>query len=122
MLYCLFPCAVFLLYSKEIAGFVEQRSEPHQPFSQPLMETEHCLSSISPDEVTGCPSDDDAAPSSSQQDQFQWVDGYKCSICGIEMPLEFVHERQEHFDFHLAERLQEECSGSSSMNHCSKQR
>ncbi|XP_048491699.1 DNA polymerase kappa isoform X3 [Beta vulgaris subsp. vulgaris] len=108
--------------AEEIAGFVEQRSEPRQPFSQPLMETEHCLSSISPDEVTGCPSDDDAAPSSSQQDQFQWVDGYKCSICGIEMPLEFVHERQEHFDFHLAERLQEECSGSSSMNHCSKQR
>ncbi|XP_074286051.1 DNA polymerase kappa [Silene latifolia] len=62
---------------------------------------------------------DDAVPSSSLQAQFQWVDDYKCSICGIEMPLEFVHERQEHSDFHLAERLQQQCSSSNLANHLS---
>ncbi|KAK9666526.1 hypothetical protein RND81_14G191000 [Saponaria officinalis] len=62
--------------------------------------------------------DDPVLPSSSQV-QFRWVDDYKCSICGIEMPPEFVHERQEHSDFHFAEKLQEECSGSSIMNHLS---
>ncbi|GER36915.1 DNA polymerase IV [Striga asiatica] len=44
-----------------------------------------------------------------------WLHDYQCSVCGIEMPPSFVEERQEHFDFHLAERLQvEESSNTSS--------
>lgn len=49
--------------------------------------------------------------SSHQKDWLLWVDDYKCSICGIEMPPDFVEERQEHVDFHLAEKLQNEESG-----------
>lgn len=49
--------------------------------------------------------------SRNQEDQFMWVDDYKCSLCGFELPPSFMEERQEHSDFHLAERLQEE-SGS----------
>lgn len=37
-----------------------------------------------------------------------WMNDYKCSLCGAELPPSFIEERQEHFDFHLAERLQEE--------------
>lgn len=50
----------------------------------------------------------EAASSSNHEELFLWVDNYKCSICGIEMPPDFVEERQEHSDFHLAEKLQEE--------------
>ncbi|GAB2219350.1 hypothetical protein Droror1_Dr00006985 [Drosera rotundifolia] len=69
------------------------------------------------------PSSDDAS-SSTHQDQLVWVDGYKCSICGIELPSVFVEERIEHFDFHLAERLQEDESGtgSNSTGHLGKPR
>lgn len=42
------------------------------------------------------------------------ADDYKCSLCGIEMPPDFVEERQEHSDFHLAERLQEKESSINS--------
>ncbi|XP_010905640.2 DNA polymerase kappa isoform X1 [Elaeis guineensis] len=45
---------------------------------------------------------------SSQKTEPSWVDGYICSICGIEMPPSFIEERQEHSDYHLAEMLQEE--------------
>ncbi|KAL6545892.1 hypothetical protein OROGR_009766 [Orobanche gracilis] len=37
-----------------------------------------------------------------------WLHDYQCSVCGIEMPPSFIEERQEHFDFHLAERIQGE--------------
>ncbi|ONK75914.1 uncharacterized protein A4U43_C03F21890, partial [Asparagus officinalis] len=37
-----------------------------------------------------------------------WVDDYICSVCGIELPPSFIAERQEHFDYHLAQMLQEE--------------
>ncbi|KAK0582983.1 hypothetical protein LWI29_031967 [Acer saccharum] len=61
--------------------------------------------------------------SSNQTDQFFcWVDNYKCSLCGTELPPTFVEERQEHSDFHLAERLQEEESGSNSRFHTPRQR
>lgn len=50
--------------------------------------------------------------SSNQKDPFIWVDDYKCSLCGTELPSSFIEERQEHSDFHLAERLQKEESGS----------
>ncbi|KAJ0229871.1 DNA polymerase kappa [Hirschfeldia incana] len=50
----------------------------------------------------------------SQMEPLVWVDGYKCNLCGIELPPSFVEERQEHSDFHLAQRLQNEESGPSS--------
>ncbi|GMH03094.1 hypothetical protein Nepgr_004933 [Nepenthes gracilis] len=66
---------------------------------------------------------DDAVTSSIQQEEILWVDDYKCSVCGIELPPWFVDERQEHSDFHLAERLQETAeSRSSSTIHMMKQR
>lgn len=43
--------------------------------------------------------------------QIWWIDDYKCTICGAEVPAIFVDERQEHIDFHIAEKLQEEESG-----------
>lgn len=57
-----------------------------------------------------------------QTDPLFWVDGYKCVLCGIELPPSFVEERQEHSDFHLAQRLQNEESGSSSSTTPSKRR
>ncbi|OMO63375.1 DNA-repair protein, UmuC-like protein [Corchorus olitorius] len=50
--------------------------------------------------------------SSNQMELLYWVDDYKCSLCGAELPSSFVEERQEHSDFHLAERLQKEESVS----------
>lgn len=52
--------------------------------------------------------DNESVFSSEPKDQLFWVDDYKCTLCGIEMPPNFVEERQEHSDFHLAERLQKE--------------
>ncbi|XP_022763513.1 DNA polymerase kappa isoform X2 [Durio zibethinus] len=46
--------------------------------------------------------------SSNEMKQLFWVDDYKCSLCGAELPSCFVEERQEHFDFHFAEKLQRE--------------
>ncbi|KAJ0077814.1 hypothetical protein Patl1_37413 [Pistacia atlantica] len=56
--------------------------------------------------------DKEAVSSSNQEDQNFWVDDYKCSLRGIQMPPTFVEERQEHSDFHLAQRLQKEESGT----------
>ncbi|XP_055815975.1 DNA polymerase kappa isoform X2 [Solanum dulcamara] len=55
---------------------------------------------------------DEAGSVSDQKQLFCWVDDYKCSICGIELPPSFIEERQEHSDFHLAEKLQGEESGN----------
>lgn len=57
-----------------------------------------------------------------QMEPLFWVDGYKCALCGIELPPSFVEERQQHSDFHLAQRLQNEESGSSSSTTPSKRR
>ncbi|XP_072986547.1 calcium-transporting ATPase 10, plasma membrane-type-like [Typha latifolia] len=46
--------------------------------------------------------------SSGQMVKPSWIDGYICSLCGIELPPSFEDERQEHLDYHLAEALQEE--------------
>ncbi|KAA8545773.1 hypothetical protein F0562_020776 [Nyssa sinensis] len=68
-------------------------------------------------------SDGEAMSSRNQKEPpFLWVDDYKCSLCGVELPPSFVEERQEHSDFHLAERLQEEESGNNFRNHIMKQR
>ncbi|XP_047317305.1 DNA polymerase kappa [Impatiens glandulifera] len=53
---------------------------------------------------------------------FVWVDDYKCSLCGVELPPSFVEERQEHSDFHLAEKLQEEESTNHVEIHPLKER
>ncbi|KAK9056621.1 hypothetical protein SSX86_023983 [Deinandra increscens subsp. villosa] len=45
-----------------------------------------------------------------------WLEDYKCSVCGVELPPSFLEERQEHSDFHLAEKLQVEESGHSYKN------
>lgn len=60
--------------------------------------------------------------SMNQEESLLWVDDYQCSRCGFELPPSFIEERQEHFDFHLAERLQEEESGNNPMDLLRKQR
>lgn len=56
------------------------------------------------DNETGC-------SSSNHKEPLMWLDDYKCSLCGVELPPTFALERQEHSDFHLAEMLQAEESG-----------
>ncbi|KAL5706788.1 DNA-directed DNA polymerase [Ranunculus cassubicifolius] len=43
-----------------------------------------------------------------------WMDDYKCSFCGAELPPCFVEERREHSDYHFSEMLQREESQHSS--------
>lgn len=43
-----------------------------------------------------------------QETTMLWLNDYKCSLCGAELPPSFVEERLEHSDFHLAEKLQNE--------------
>lgn len=52
--------------------------------------------------------EDERLNSSCQKKTMLWLNDYKCSLCGIEMPPSFVEERLEHSDFHLAEKLQKE--------------
>ena len=63
--------------------------------------------------------DDDTVSSSNQGELLLWVNDYKCSLCGTELPPCFVEERQEHFDIHLAERLQKEesCCDTRMLRH-----
>ena len=51
---------------------------------------------------------EDEPPNSCQEMTTLWLNDYKCSLCGIELPPSFVEERLEHSDFHLAEKLQKE--------------
>ncbi|KAI3953276.1 hypothetical protein MKX01_042271 [Papaver californicum] len=51
-----------------------------------------------------------------QEEQFYWVDDYKCSLCGYELPQSFIEERQEHSDYHFAEMLQKEESHQTTRN------
>lgn len=53
-------------------------------------------------------SDDEAGSSLHLRESIFWLNDYECSVCGAELPPSFMEERQEHFDFHLAERLQDE--------------
>lgn len=66
--------------------------------------------------------DSEAVSSSNQNEQCFWVDDYKCLLCGVELPPSFVEERQEHADFHLAEKLQKEESDSNPRSPIPKQR
>ncbi|XP_042412181.1 DNA polymerase kappa-like isoform X3 [Zingiber officinale] len=55
-------------------------------------------------------SDRKRAASSRDSSRPFWIDDYICSVCGIEIPTNFIEERQEHLDYHLAQMLQkEEC-------------
>ncbi|KAL5788073.1 hypothetical protein ACOSP7_005022 [Xanthoceras sorbifolium] len=73
------------------------------------------------EEVAKIPNNE-AMSSFNQTDLVFWLDNYKCSLCGTELPPTFVEERREHFDFHLAERLQKEESGTNSRFHMPRQR
>jgi DNA polymerase kappa len=53
---------------------------------------------------------EDDRPNSCQEMIMLWLDDYKCSLCGAELPPSFVEERLEHSDFHFAELLQKEQS------------
>ncbi|KAM0007231.1 putative DNA-directed DNA polymerase [Helianthus debilis subsp. tardiflorus] len=46
--------------------------------------------------------------SSHHKEALIWLEDYKCSLCGVELPPSFLEERQEHADFHLAEKMQME--------------
>ncbi|KAI3675350.1 hypothetical protein L1987_84939 [Smallanthus sonchifolius] len=59
-------------------------------------------------------SDNETGSSSSyHKEALIWLEDYKCSLCGVELPPSFLEERQEHSDFHLAEKLQVEEEESS---------
>lgn len=64
----------------------------------------------------------EAGSLSNQKVSFFWVEDYKCSLCGVELPPSFVEERQEHSDYHLAERLQKGESGDDLKSLTIKQR
>lgn len=51
---------------------------------------------------------EDERLNSSHEKIMLWLNDYKCSLCGTELPPSFVEERLEHSDFHLAEKLQKE--------------
>lgn len=57
-------------------------------------------------------SNDEAWSLSYLRESLFWLNDYQCSVCGAELPPSFMEERQEHFDFHLAERLQDEESSN----------
>ncbi|XP_075094298.1 DNA polymerase kappa isoform X3 [Nicotiana tabacum] len=122
--------------NEEVNGtVVPQSSEPRAKVHKPT-NTDHKMKFEKIDSYTGqleaCPRDnwqngfscvDDEAGSISDRKQFfVWVDDYKCSICGIELPTSFIEERQEHSDFHLAERLQGEESGNNLRSFVPQQR
>ncbi|KAH6773137.1 DNA/RNA polymerases superfamily protein [Perilla frutescens var. frutescens] len=67
---------------------------------------------ISPDQRKRSCSDNEPGPSLHPRESIFWLNEYQCSVCGIELPPSFIEERQEHFDFHLAERLQDEESSN----------
>ncbi|XP_057788133.1 DNA polymerase kappa isoform X2 [Salvia miltiorrhiza] len=57
-------------------------------------------------------SNDETGSSLYPRESMFWLNDYQCSVCGAELPPSFTEERQEHFDFHLAERLQDEESSN----------
>ncbi|XP_058069847.1 DNA polymerase kappa isoform X2 [Magnolia sinica] len=78
-------------------------------------ETEHCCSSgqseannMGEKENITSLLDDKVVISSCREEKPFWIDDYRCSLCGIELPPSFAEERQEHSDYHLAEMLQKE--------------
>lgn len=101
--------------TKDMAGEVSQWKE--SGLSLPGQ-----LEGGSPDRMNQVIMHNEAVFSSEQKDELVWVDDYKCSLCGIEMPPYFDEERQEHSDFHLAERLQKDESRIDSRTSTLRQR
>ncbi|KAI3445883.1 hypothetical protein Pfo_002548 [Paulownia fortunei] len=62
--------------------------------------------------VISC-TDDEPESSLNGKEPMFWLNDYQCSVCGIELPPSFVEERREHFDFHLAEKLQQDEESSN---------
>ncbi|KAI7738077.1 hypothetical protein M8C21_010289 [Ambrosia artemisiifolia] len=54
------------------------------------------------------PENETESTSSHHKEVLIWLEDYKCSVCGVELPPSFLEERQEHADFHLAEKMQME--------------
>lgn len=101
--------------------------KPHQNEGSELLEADPSsmqLKRISLDEVNRRANtlDDEPVSSSNRGQQLLWINDYECSLCGIELPPSFAEERQEHFDFHLAERLQNEESRSGPRTPMPRQR
>ncbi|GLT47382.1 hypothetical protein SLA2020_210840 [Shorea laevis] len=106
--------------SNEVAG--KEKTTDAQPKGKQVLQSLETDSSV-PWELKSCnlirvngntdihAQTNDVASSSLTEDLI-WVDDYKCSLCGIELPSNFIEERQEHSDFHLAERLQKKESGT----------
>ncbi|KAB1208366.1 DNA polymerase kappa [Morella rubra] len=101
--------------------------KPHQNEGSELLEADPSsmqLKRISLDEVNRRANtlDDEPVSSSNRGQQLLWINDYECSLCGIELRPSFAEERQEHFDFHLAERLQNEESRSGPRTPMPRQR
>ncbi|MQM03343.1 hypothetical protein Taro_036122 [Colocasia esculenta] len=81
-------------------------------FGTKEMESSYCTQSlVGKGEVvneTGKSLDKGVVFTSTHEELVFWIDDYMCSLCGCELPPSFVHERQEHSDYHLAEMLQKE--------------
>ncbi|OUZ99554.1 DNA-repair protein [Macleaya cordata] len=89
-------------------------TQSHEAGGLGMVETESCSFSA---KIKGDNRLDNQAVSSSiQEERFFWVDDYKCSLCGVELPQSFVEERQEHSDYHFAEMLQKEESEQNTRN------
>lgn len=75
-----------------------------------LMERESSSGLLEESSLDLCKTEDISCnePAGSSKEAVFWLNGYECSVCGIELPPSFIEERQEHFDFHLAERLQQD--------------
>ncbi|KAE8730404.1 hypothetical protein F3Y22_tig00003041pilonHSYRG01487 [Hibiscus syriacus] len=94
---------------------VEERSakSPKKELSR-VSEDDSSVQRESEDSNTDRSNKESSASGNEDDHKLFWVDDYKCSLCGTELPSSFIEERQEHSDFHLAERLQEEESGTGS--------
>ncbi|KAJ0640161.1 putative DNA-directed DNA polymerase [Helianthus annuus] len=70
----------------------------------------HSLEGRNQDQLTMIDFSEKETRSSSSHDKeaLIWLEDYKCSLCGVELPPSFLEERQEHADFHLAEKMQME--------------
>ncbi|KAJ0437364.1 putative DNA-directed DNA polymerase [Helianthus annuus] len=70
----------------------------------------HSLEGRNQDQLTMIDFSEKETGSSSSHDKeaLIWLEDYKCSLCGVELPPSFLEERQEHADFHLAEKMQME--------------
>ena len=93
----------FIFSTRGAAGGAEVSAES-------LTDSEMCFSDDVGDhlEQACLTTEEEKSTSSCQLGDVSWVDGYMCSLCGWQLPPNFVEERQEHSDYHFAEMLQRE--------------